>query len=109
MGRSLGTPEPSVGRRIRRACRAGRAAARRCARDRRLPAAWLPRAGKASDQLGAQRVETANVVVRTRVNGEWREADVWQGTSLLVLLREVLGLSGQENAFEQGECGSSII
>src|SRR2546429_8178704 len=51
-------------------------------------------------------METANVVVRTRVNGVWREADVWPGTSLLVFLREALGLYGSKNACEQGECGS---
>jgi carbon-monoxide dehydrogenase small subunit len=49
------------------------------------------------------------MVVRTRVNGEWREADVWPGTSLLVLLREALGLYGSKNACEQGECGSCSI
>jgi carbon-monoxide dehydrogenase small subunit len=47
--------------------------------------------------------------VRTRVNGEWREADVWPGTSLLVFLRERLGLYGSKNACEQGECGSCSV
>src|SRR5437870_6914263 len=54
-------------------------------------------------------METANVVVRTRVNGVWREADVWPGTSLLVFLREALGLYGSKNACEQGECGSCSV
>src|SRR5205823_10102368 len=94
---------------IRRACRNRRAAARRRARDGRLPATRLPRAGEASAWLGAQRMETANVVVRTRVNGVWREADVWPGTSLLVFLREALGLYGSKNACEQGECGSCSV
>jgi len=47
--------------------------------------------------------------VRTRVNGAWREADVWPGTSLLVFLREALGLYGSKNACEQGECGSCSV
>jgi carbon-monoxide dehydrogenase small subunit len=49
------------------------------------------------------------VVVRTRVNGDWREAEVWPGTSLLVFLREALGLYGSKNACEQGECGSCSV
>jgi carbon-monoxide dehydrogenase small subunit len=47
--------------------------------------------------------------VRTRVNGDWREAEVWPGTSLLVFLREALGLYGSKNACEQGECGSCSV
>jgi aerobic carbon-monoxide dehydrogenase small subunit len=46
------------------------------------------------------------VLVRTKVNGEWREADVWAGSSLLYMLREHLALPGSKNACEQGECGS---
>jgi aerobic carbon-monoxide dehydrogenase small subunit len=49
------------------------------------------------------------VVVRTRVNGDWREADVWPGTSLLTFLRDSLGLYGSKNACEQGECGSCSV
>ena len=49
------------------------------------------------------------MVVRTRVNGEWREADVWPGTSLLMFLRDGLGLYGSKNACEQGECGSCSV
>ncbi len=48
------------------------------------------------------------MVVRTRVNGDWREAEVWPGTSLLVFLREALGLYGTKNACEQGECGGAV-
>jgi carbon-monoxide dehydrogenase small subunit len=59
--------------------------------------------------VGAGRTEAAGVVVRTRVNGDWREADVWPGTSLLVFLREALGLYGSKNACEQGECGSCSV
>jgi len=49
------------------------------------------------------------VVVRTNVNGEWREADIWPGASLLTLLRDALGLTGSKNACEQGECGSCSV
>lgn len=47
--------------------------------------------------------------VKARVNGEWREADVWPGASLLSMLREHLGLVGAKNACEQGECGSCSV
>ncbi len=47
--------------------------------------------------------------IRTRVNGEWRTADVWPGASLLSLLRDHLGLPGSKNACEQGECGSCSV
>ena len=44
------------------------------------------------------------------VNGEPRKADdVWEGESLLYVLRERLGLPGSKNACEQGECGSCSI
>ena len=49
------------------------------------------------------------MLVRARVNGEWREADVWAGSSLLYLLREHLALPGSKNACEQGECGSCSV
>ena len=49
------------------------------------------------------------MLVRTNVNGEWRETDVWPGSSLLYLLREHLGLPGSKNACEQGECGSCSV
>lgn len=47
--------------------------------------------------------------VRLKVNGDWREAEVWPGASLLALLREQLGLVGSKNACEQGECGSCSV
>jgi aerobic carbon-monoxide dehydrogenase small subunit len=47
--------------------------------------------------------------VTLRVNGEQREADVWEGESLLFALREGLGLPGSKNACEQGECGSCSV
>jgi carbon-monoxide dehydrogenase small subunit len=44
------------------------------------------------------------------VNGERREAeDVWEGESLLHVLRERLELPGTKNACEQGECGSCSV
>ncbi len=44
------------------------------------------------------------------VNGERREAEnVWEGESLLYVLRERLGLPGSKNACEQGECGSCSV
>lgn len=44
------------------------------------------------------------------VNGEVREAeDVWEGESLLYVLRERLELPGSKNACEQGECGSCSV
>jgi carbon-monoxide dehydrogenase small subunit len=47
--------------------------------------------------------------VRLTVNGEPREAEVWEGESLLFVLRERLGLPGSKNACEQGECGSCSV
>ena len=48
--------------------------------------------------------------LRLSVNGEMREADgVWEGESLLYVLRERLGLPGSKNACEQGECGSCSV
>ena len=48
--------------------------------------------------------------VELTVNGERRRADdVWEGESLLYVLRERLGLPGSKNACEQGECGSCSV
>jgi carbon-monoxide dehydrogenase small subunit len=49
------------------------------------------------------------VKIELEVNGEQREADVWEGESLLFALRERLGLPGSKNACEQGECGSCSV
>ncbi len=49
------------------------------------------------------------MLVKAKVNGEWRTADVWGGASLLTMLREPLGLPGSKNACEQGECGSCSV
>lgn len=44
------------------------------------------------------------------VNGTLQEADdVWEGESLLYVLRERMGLPGSKNACEQGECGSCTV
>ena len=44
------------------------------------------------------------------VNGEEREAEnVWEGESLLYVLRDRLGLPGSKNACLQGECGSCSV
>jgi carbon-monoxide dehydrogenase small subunit len=44
------------------------------------------------------------------INDEQRQADdVWEGESLLYVLRERLGLPGSKNACEQGECGSCTV
>jgi len=47
--------------------------------------------------------------ITLRVNGADREADCWEGESLLFALREKLGLPGAKNACEQGECGSCSV
>src|SRR4051794_35709448 len=48
--------------------------------------------------------------VTTTVNGERRTVDdVWEGESLLYVLRERMGLPGSKNACEQGECGSCTV
>ncbi|WP_320785180.1 (2Fe-2S)-binding protein [Streptomyces sp. CRN 30] len=48
--------------------------------------------------------------VNFTVNGRPQRADdVWEGESLLYVLRERLGLPGSKNACEQGECGSCTV
>jgi aerobic carbon-monoxide dehydrogenase small subunit len=50
------------------------------------------------------------VRVTMTVNGEAATADdVWEGESLLFVLRERLALPGSKNACEQGECGSCTV
>ena len=49
------------------------------------------------------------MLVRTTVNGRAVEADVWEGSSLLGMLREELDLPGSKNACEEGECGSCSV
>ena len=48
--------------------------------------------------------------VSCTINGSPAVADdVWEGESLLFVLRERLGLPGAKNACEQGECGSCTV
>lgn len=48
--------------------------------------------------------------ITTTVNGESHKVDdVWEGESLLYVLRERMGLPGSKNACEQGECGSCTV
>jgi carbon-monoxide dehydrogenase small subunit len=48
--------------------------------------------------------------ITATVNGQVQEVDdVWEGESLLYVLRERLGLPGSKNACEQGECGSCTV
>jgi carbon-monoxide dehydrogenase small subunit len=50
-----------------------------------------------------------DVKIQVTVNGEPKEAEVWEGESLLFALREHMGLPGSKNACEQGECGSCSV
>jgi carbon-monoxide dehydrogenase small subunit len=48
--------------------------------------------------------------INCTINGEQQQADdVWEGESLLYVLRERLGFPGSKNACEQGECGSCTV
>ena len=48
--------------------------------------------------------------ITTSVNGNRHVVDdVWEGESLLYMLRERLGMPGAKNACEQGECGSCTV
>jgi aerobic carbon-monoxide dehydrogenase small subunit len=48
--------------------------------------------------------------VTMTINGEPATADdVWEGESLLFVLRERFALPGSKNACEQGECGSCTV
>ena len=48
--------------------------------------------------------------LQLQVNGEDHTVDgVWEGESLLYVLRERMGLPGSKNACEQGECGSCSV
>ena len=50
------------------------------------------------------------VRVTANVNGQTHQADdVWEGESLLYVLRDRMGLPGSKNACEQGECGSCTV
>ena len=48
--------------------------------------------------------------ITTTINGKHRVVDdVWEGESLLYVLRERCALPGSKNACEQGECGSCTV
>jgi carbon-monoxide dehydrogenase small subunit len=48
--------------------------------------------------------------IELSINGEPHETDVWEGESLLYVLRQRLGLPGSKNASEQGEfCSCSVL
>ena len=84
-----------------------RASDRRRARHRRLSA---PRAARPHpSRARALPRLIGSVRVALTVNGEALEADAWAGESLLVTLRDRLGLPGSKNACEQGECGSCSV
>jgi aerobic carbon-monoxide dehydrogenase small subunit len=62
--------------------------------------------------LGLGRVpdEGIGVKISCTVNGRSRTVDgVWEGESLLSVLRERMDLLGSKNACEQGECGSCSV
>jgi carbon-monoxide dehydrogenase small subunit len=62
--------------------------------------------------LGVERVPDEGVGLRISctVNGLSRTVDeVWEGESLLSVLRDGMDLFGSKNACEQGECGSCSI
>ncbi len=101
---------------VRRAGRGRGAAHRRRARIGGLPPARAGRAGPADPDLGLGFVPAGSeggrsgMRVRLTVNGELATADdVWEGESLLFVLRERLALPGSKNACEQGECGSCTV
>lgn len=48
--------------------------------------------------------------VNFEINGSHETVeDVWEGESLLTVLRDRIGLPGAKNACEQGECGSCTV
>src|ERR1700737_1794874 len=60
--------------------------------------------------MGLERIHGRSMRIACAVNGLPRVADdVWEGESLLSVLREHLGLFGSKNACEQGECGSCSV
>src|SRR5690606_13758930 len=100
---------------LRRAGRLGGPPHRRPARHRRVPQAHRRGDGAARPRLVGDRVpqrpeRRRPMRVTFTVNGEETTADnVWEGESLLYVLRERLGLPGSKNACEQGECGSCTV
>lgn len=51
-----------------------------------------------------------SIRLRCIVNGANQQVgEIWEGESLLYVLRERMGLPGAKNACEQGECGSCTV
>jgi carbon-monoxide dehydrogenase small subunit len=60
--------------------------------------------------LGRIPVESIGVRIDCTVNGLARSVNgVWEGESLLTVLRDRMELPGSKNACEQGECGSCSV
>ncbi len=91
---------------LRRAGGRGGVPDRRRARDGRVPAPRARGAGQAHADVGLE----GTMRLSCTINGEPREVDgLWEGESLLYVLRERLQLPGSKNACEQGECGSCSV
>src|SRR5581483_8429078 len=88
---------------VRGTCRGGGRADRRRPWHRALPQSRFARPRRARLE------ESAGMRITATVNGEERQADCWEGESLLFALREKLGFPGSKNACEQGECGSCSV
>src|SRR5690606_41511678 len=102
----------SVGAQVRLAAGGGGGADRRRPGDRPLPQARPGGDGPPHADLGLERPpergkEGLLMRVNLTVNGAAEAVDdVWEGESLLYVLRERMGLPGSKNACEQGECRS---
>src|SRR5437899_579789 len=103
MGRSGRPGATGRHRGVRRARRIRRDPHRRRAWDGSIPATRMRSDGEEGPLLGPGRPAAGGslMLIRTNVNGETREADVWEGSSLLSMLRDELGLPGSKNACEQ--------
>ena len=109
---SRGPLPPSLAARVRQPGQRRRLTHRRRPRQRGLPAALAVGDGPPgrSPGPGTTTGRPPDMRVTTTVNGERREVDdVWEGESLLYVLRERMGLPGSKNACEQGECGSCTV
>src|SRR5260370_2325971 len=90
-------------------CRGGETHRRRPGHST-VPASRARGGGAAQLRLGLERTPRSGVRITCTVNGRPRVAeDVWEGESLLSVLREHLDLPGSKNACEQGECGSCSV